>query len=242
MALGCGAAKALRPPPAEPPKLDPDLVQRGGYLFLDPRISGDGSRACATCHGANPQRRGVYKGADPAEPGDPEARVAPVLRGLFQRDPFLWDGSLGSVNAVIDRMLAVEMRGGKLGDADKKALEAFLLSIRPFDNGRIETDGVPAEPNTKSMMDGFDVFKREGCDGCHKPPSFAIRGLRFDVGTGGKFAVPSLRGLPKEGPFGHDGRWATLEDAMKAMLAQRPRKEPLTYRDNMTLLEYLKLM
>jgi cytochrome c peroxidase len=234
--------KAVRPPPAEPPPLDPDLVQRGGFLFLDPRISGDGSRACATCHGSNPKRRGVYKGAEPAEPGDPEARVAPVLRGLFQTEPFLWDGSAGSVPEVVDRMLAVEMRGGKLDAVNKKALEAYLLSLRPFDNGRIETDGVPSEPNTKSMLDGFEVFKREGCDGCHKPPTFAIRGLRFDVGTGGKFSVPSLRGMPAEGPFGHDGRWATLEDAMKYMLERQPREKPLTYRDTFTLMEYLKLM
>lgn len=184
----------------------------------------------------------MYKGADPAEPGDPEARVAPVLRGLYQSEPFLWDGSLGSVSQVVDRMLAVEMRGGKLSDIDKKALEAYLLSLRPFDNGRIETDGVPSEPNTKSMMDGFEIFKREGCDGCHKPPTFAIRGLRFDVGTGGKFSVPTLRGMPVEGPFGHDGRWATLEDAMKYMLERQPREKPLTYRETFTLLEYLKLM
>jgi cytochrome c peroxidase len=232
----------VRTPPAEPPPLDPDLVQRGGFLFLDPRISGDGSRSCATCHATNTARRGVYAGAEPAEPGASGARIAPLLRGVFQTPPYLWDGSLGSVPEVVNRMLEVEMRGSKIGDVDRRALEAYVLSIRPFDNGRIEPDGVPSEPATKSMIDGFEVFKREECDRCHKPPTYAIRGLTFDVGTGGKFAVPSLRGLPAEGPYGHDGRWKTLEEAMNAMLEQRQREKPLTYRERFTLLEYLKLL
>ena len=70
VALGCSAVQAVRQPPSEPPPLDPDLVQRGGFLFLDPRISGDGSRSCVTCHATNAARRGLYRGADPAEPGE----------------------------------------------------------------------------------------------------------------------------------------------------------------------------
>ena len=224
------------------PVLDPDLVQRGGSLFLDPRISGPGrGTSCATCHAPNLSRRALFAAGQPAEPGGEGVRAAPLLRGLYQTKPYLWDGSLGTLQETITRMLAVEMGGGQLSDIDKRALEAYLLSIPPFDNQRVELDGTPVEPATKSANDGFLVFQKQ-CSTCHPPPVYSrsVFGLGFDVGTGGKFDVPTLRGLPKEGPYGHDGRWATLEDAMLAILKHRGVE--LTYRERYTLLEYLKLL
>jgi len=237
--LGCTLANAIIPPPSSPPTLDPDLVQRGGILFLDRTISGDGKRSCASCHAENPDRRTVYLNGEPVEPGTEGARAAPALRGLFQTAPYLWDGSLSSVEEVIDRMLAAEMRGGTLDEANRRALAAYLKTIPAFDNGRIDAQGAPVEPATKSMRDGFTLFQESGCTVCH-PPTVYTRRLRFDVGTGGKFDVPTLRGMPKEGPLGHDGRWKDLEAAMLAMLEQR--EVELTYRQRLSLLEYLKLL
>ncbi len=136
-------------------------------------------------------------------------------------------------------MLASEMRGGQLDAPNKRALTAYLLSIPAFDNGRINPDGSPVEPATKSMNDGFELFKSSGCPTCHPPGNFTRR-LRFDIGTGGRFDVPTLRGIPKQGPFGHDGRWATLEETMNAILEQR--EVELTYRQRLSLLEYLRLL
>ena len=130
------------------------------------------------------------------------------------------------------------MRGGNLGPADKGALSAYLLSIPAFDNGRIDPDGTPVEPATKSMREGFELFKRE-CNLCHPAPAFTRR-LAFDIGTGGKFDVPTLRGISKTAPLGHDGRWKDLEAALLAILEQRGVE--LTFRDRRYLLEYLKLL
>ena len=41
---------ALNGTPEYPVDDDPALVDLGRYLFFDPRLSGDGSISCATCH------------------------------------------------------------------------------------------------------------------------------------------------------------------------------------------------
>ena len=236
-ASACGPAQVTN---IDPPRLDPDLVQRGGFLFLDPRVSGDGRRACVTCHNAGATSRSAYLAGEQVEPGTQGARLAPLLRGLYQTGPYLWDGSLTSVGAVLDRMLAVEMRGGQLGDADRRALEAYLLSIPAFDNARTELDGTPTEPATKLTKDGFAVFQKLDCGSCHPAPTYTAGRINRRIGTGGRFNVPSLRGLAKEGPYGHDGRFATLEEAVLAILAYR--EVELPYRERLALLEYLKLL
>jgi len=53
----------------EKPALDPDLVQRGAALFLDPRLSGDGSRSCASCHPGGGADALVYRDGESVAPG-----------------------------------------------------------------------------------------------------------------------------------------------------------------------------
>lgn len=214
-------------------------MQRGAFLFLNPALSGDGSRACATCHPGGSSNGKVYRDGEEVAPGSPGGRVVPELRGLWQTPPYLWDGSLGSVGEAIDRMLAVEMRGAQLSPVDREALEAYVLSIPPFDNGRIEPDGTPVEPATLSARRGFGVFQRVECTTCHPAPSFAHR-FRFDVGTGGKWSVPSLRNVSRTAPYGHDGRWPDLETAVRAILQSRDIE--LAARELNYLLRYLELL
>ena len=74
---------------------------------------------------------------------------------------------------------------------------------------------------------------------CHPAPVFA-RAKLVDVGTGGGFAIPTLRGVAGAGPWGHDGRWPDLETAVRANLAA---SDVELGADELTqLLEYLKLL
>ena len=225
--------------PLEPPRLNPDLVQRGAFLFLDPELSGDGSRSCATCHPGGGSDNLIYQAGKKVAPGSPAGRRTLALRGIWQTPPYLWDGSLPTVRTAVERMLDVEMRGARLDELDVAALEAYVLSIPPFDRGRVETDGTPVEPAILSTRRGFEVFQRAKCSLCHPPPAYA-RPLRFDVGTGGKFFPPTLLGLPREGPYGHDGRWETLEEAVVAIL--NARETELREQELQQLLLYLMLL
>lgn len=227
------------PPPPTPPRLNPDLVQRGGLLFLNPALSGDGTRSCDTCHpGAESDGR-VYRDGEEVGAGTPGGRNSPMLRGLWQSAPYLWDGSLTTLPEVIDRMLRVEMRGGRLAPHDAAALEAYLLSLAPFDRRRIDAEGIPREPSTLRQRNGREIFARIECIECHPPPAF-MKPRSADVGTGGRFDVPTLLGLGSSPPYGHDGRWSSVEEAVDAILDARGIE--LRALDREWLLEYLKLL
>ena len=224
----------------DPPEVDPDLAQRGALIYLDARVSPDGSRSCATCHPGGGSNGVVYLDGRPVAPGTPGGRKTPRLWGLWQTPPYLWDGSEPELRPVIERMLRVEMGGAALGEVDLRALETYLLSIGPFDRRRLLEDGTPAPPNTFRQRRGRELFVQAKCGLCHPAPAYT-RPWRRDLGTGGKWNVPTLRGLtaPGSAPYAHDGRWPTIDRALRSILdARGPRLEDIEVEQ---LLEYLKL-
>ena len=229
----------LVPPktPTAPPVLDPDLVQRGAILFADSRLSGDGSRACATCHPGGGSDYKVYRDGTLVAPYTEGGRRTLTLRGMWQTAPYLWDDSAPTVAGAVDRMLAVEMLGGSLAGRDREALEAYLLSLTPFDRGRIQPDGAVVEPATLASRRGSAVFARV-CAECHVPPAF-MQPQRADMGTG-EWAVPTLRGVGISGPYGHDGRWPDLETATRSMADHQ--EAHLSADELAQLLAYLQLL
>jgi len=69
---GCALVEWIGgPAPASMPVLDADLVQRGAALFSDRRLSGDGSRSCASCHPGGGEDHQVYRNGESVEPGTP---------------------------------------------------------------------------------------------------------------------------------------------------------------------------
>ena len=121
----------------------------------------------------------------------------------------------------------------RMSDAQLYALARYLYSLQP-----------PRNPNRPSALtkQGAQVFKREGCEGCHAPPFYTNNTLTIaqgftppaehaaryaitpvSVGTDttlalrtrkgtGYYKVPSLKGVWYRGPFEHNGSVATLED------------------------------
>jgi cytochrome c peroxidase len=223
LALGCAGG----PLPVAPPVLDPDLVQRGGLVFMDARLSRDGAQSCATCHPGGSTDRKLYDGRD-----------TPSLRGAWATPPYLRDGSVPTLRAAIELMLAREMGGADARAADVAALEAYVASLPPFRRGRTNPDGSPGEPHTLRMKRGFELFSKS-CAGCHPAPSFSDR-RAHDVGTGGTLDTPTLLGIAESAPYGHDARFASLEEATRAMA--RAAGAELSDLEVEYLLEYLKLL
>ncbi len=206
---GAVACSVFSSAPLQAPILNPDLVQRGGLIFLDPKTSANGDIGCATCHPGGSADGLVHRGR----------RTRP-LRALWQSAPYLADGSAKTVRAAIESMLRQYMGSATVSTADLDALEAYVLSIPAYDNGRVEADGTPVEPATLTARRGFEVYVEAGCAKCHAAPSYTHR-FNFNVDTDGKWQPPSLRGLKHAAPYGHDGRWETLEDAVDAILKAR---------------------
>jgi len=55
-----------------------------------------------------------------------------------------------------------------------------------------------------------------------------------------KLEPPSLRGVSDTPPYGHDGRWSSLEEAVRAILLYRGTELP--EREVWQLIRYLELL
>ncbi len=194
---------------------------------MSPRLSRDGATSCATCHPGGSTDRKPYGGVD-----------TPSLRGAWATPPYLRDGSLPTLRAALDRMLANEMGGADVSASDRAALEAYTASLPAFRRGRTNPDGSPGEPHTLRMKRGFELFSKH-CAGCHPAPLFTDR-RSHDVGTGGAFDTPTLLGIADSAPYGHDGRFASLPDAVRAMAAAGDATASEIELES--LVEYLKLL
>jgi cytochrome c peroxidase len=126
-------------------------------------------------------------------------------------------------------------------DRIARALEQFLLVQVSFDS-KFDRVVLGQETFTQEEQRGFQLFHTEydpyhgqfgaDCFHCHggalfQSQSFANNGLdsqfkdqgRYVVtrreGDRGKFSVPSLRNVAVTGPYMHDGRFRTLEEAVE---------------------------
>ncbi len=126
---------------------------------------------------------------------------------------------------------------GRYSDEQLYALSLYVYSLQP-----------PPNPNKedKTTRRGAEVFKQQGCGGCHTPPLYTNNKLTPAEGTDpsdnpdvmttgvgtdpalarwtrrgtGFYKVPSLKGVWYRGPFEHSGSVATLEDWFDAQRLQ----------------------
>ena len=107
-------------------------------------------------------------------------------------------------------------------------------------------DGLPApryrtDRDSPQVLLGETLFAETGCDSCHIPQGAPLQDL-FDVGTGGAFVVPSLRGVGARAPFLHDGCAATLEERFLCGGDQHGEVDDLTEEDLQALIAYLQTL
>lgn len=199
-------------------------VRRGERLFNSAKIAFQRQFSCHTCHPDGHVDGLTY---------DIEADgigVSPVdnrsLRGIFDTDPFKWEGT----NVTLARQCGPR-------------LAVFFTRVDPFTKDELQavndyTTTIPRPPNrhhpvgtdlTEAQRRGKVLFERtrtndgrpippEGrCVSCHFPPYFTDRSLR-DVGTKytldrqGKFDVPHLLNIYDSAPYLHNGMAPTLEE------------------------------
>jgi cytochrome c peroxidase len=128
-------------------------------------------------------------------------------------------------------------------DTIAKALASFIRTIRagdaPWD--KIDKDSSDKSKEAEAARRGFAIFRgKAGCAACHAPPMFTDNGFHNvgigfdkdvkepDLGRGkitnnkddnGKFKTPTLRNVGTHPPYFHDGRAATLDEAIDYMLS-----------------------
>jgi hypothetical protein len=162
------------------------LTSPGFQLFH----ASTGGIACASCHpeGQEDGHTWTFFGK--------KKRTQALSGGLRQTAPYHWEGDLSTMHALVSDTFVARM-GGAMPDAESVAsLEAYL-------------DAIPApRPPTRAtpvdMGRGRAAFVKAGCDSCHRGASLTSA-TNSNVGTGGSWQTPSLKGVAMRGPWMHDG-------------------------------------
>lgn len=155
-------------------------------------------------------------GADPKAVAQALNQV-PVYRALFQR-AFQEDATAENV---------------------PKALAAWLRAMKSGDSPYDQAQAGDAKALSKDAQAGQKLFAQKGCVTCHVPPLFSDfdfhnAGLGDDPGRKdatkddadvGRFKTPSLRNVALTAPYFHDGKTASLEDAI-ALMAKGGNENP----------------
>lgn len=153
--------------------------------------------ACASCHPEGHDDGHIWQF------GPKQVRSQSLEGGLLNTAPFHWDGHLARLSDVFNETFVVRMGAERPKPATVAAVGNWL-------------DTLPAREarHTSSALThklGRRTFIEAKCDTCHAGEHLT-NGTTVDVGTGGKFQVPTLKALRWRGPWMHDGCAKTLTE------------------------------
>jgi hypothetical protein len=155
--------------------------------------------ACASCHAEGEDDGRVWR------LGGIARRTMNLAGGIGGRAPYHWDGGLTNFLDLIAQTYVARMRGPELRAELVNATFHWVNAIPALPS-------VGGDPT--AIARGHTLFEdsaRTGCATCHT--GFGLgSGPVMDVGTGGRFKVPSLAGLAWRAPYLHDGCAKTLEE------------------------------
>jgi hypothetical protein len=169
----------------------------GRELFHTPTAVG---LACASCH---PEARDDGLIWDFAEFG--VRRTQTLAGNILDRAPYHWNGDQADLSALLSEVFVSRMSGHAPTGTERASLGPWL-------------DRVPAPApiagDPAAIARGQALFESSAaCATCHNGPLLTNNSLS-DVGTGGLFKVPSLRGIAARAPFLHSGCAPTLLDRL----------------------------
>jgi hypothetical protein len=171
--------------------LDPSLNavltrdDRGFQLFH--HVAAPGSDACATCHPEAGEDGRVWSLPEGAR------RTQSLAFGAARVAPFHWDGALTDFPQLMDEIFVKRMGGTPPDDGQQLELTDWLAQ-RP----KVKNDAPPNAAG-QALFEG-----KAGCARCHAGERLSNATLQ-DVGTGGRFKVPSLVGASARLPLMHSG-------------------------------------
>jgi hypothetical protein len=213
----------------------PFLVVLGELAFRTPALlgpaAGQSGLACRSCHpggdrnlrffipGAS-RHAGSFDGttalfAPKREDGIDNPLQIPSLRGVRFTAPYGHDGRFTSLREFTRQVIVEEFAGGEPPEVILDALVAFMHDLGFLPNPQLEplnrlVDGASLPAKRGERI--FDAF----CARCHIPSSQFIDRRAHDVGTGGTFDTPTLRGVALKDRLFHDGRARGLDDAVES--------------------------
>jgi len=156
--------------------------------------------ACASCHPEGGDDGHVWN----FEPTG-ERRTQSLGGGLLATAPFHWNGDLSNMDDLMSQTFRQRMAGFMyLGDA---AAVGDWLDTLPTPVATVTDEDAVARG--RALFESAEV----GCASCHSGDALT-NDANADIGLGGAFQVPSLRGVVFRPPYFHDGCASTLEDVV----------------------------
>jgi cytochrome c peroxidase len=170
----------------------------------------------------------------------------PTLEAVSQA---AWTGQLGAdpkaVAAALNEVPAYKAMFQRAFNEDAtadnvpKALSAWLRALKTGNSAWDRAQAGDEDALSKDAQAGSKLFTTKGCVTCHVPPLFTDldfhnAGIGEDAGRKdatrdeadtGRFKTPSLRNVALTAPYFHDGKTATLEEAI-AFMAKGGNKNP----------------
>lgn len=175
---------------------DAGSVEDTGHTVF--HLNAGGGMACASCHpeGGDDGRTWTFTRIG--------SRRTPSVRGAVSATaPFHWDGDETDFTHLMGDVFARRMSGGGLTAPQVNAVAHWVDGLPTF------PAAVPSDPEAVARGQRLFESNAVGCAGCHSGPNLT-NNLSMDVGTGGTFQVPPLRGLAWRAPYLHDGRAPTI--------------------------------
>lgn len=160
--------------------------------------------SCASCHpeGGDDGHVWNFSNAGPR-------RTQSIRGGILGTEPFHWSGDMMDLTHLTAEVMTKRMMGPQLTSEEVKSLGRWIdaLPLLP----------APKAANAVAVERGKALFNDAavGCATCHSGEKLT-NNQSVDVGTGGKFQVPSLLGVSYRAPFMHTGCATALRDRFGA--------------------------
>lgn len=128
-------------------------------------------------------------------------------------------GSADITEARIQQALAQFQRAMVSSESRWDSAYAQVFTPTGDRNVNVDLPGFSAQENRGRALFMGNAGAAVTCSACHVPPTFALDanagGIGLDAGEARVFKVPSLKNVARNGPYMHDGRFATLEQVMQ---------------------------
>lgn len=171
------------------------IATPGSTLFHDATASPGTTTvpiACASCHPEGREDGHVWTFFQK------KVRTQTTAGGIGGTAPFHWSGTLRTTTELLDDTFVTRMGHAKPSLETVRSLDGWVAGIAaPKRSSRATAE---------QLAHGEALFNDPtvGCATCHSGVALT-NNATVDVGTGGKFQVPSLRGVASRGPWMHDG-------------------------------------
>jgi cytochrome c peroxidase len=124
--------------------LTPAKVALGRQLFFDPRMSGNGSASCTSCHQpahalADPRPRSVRAS------GKPVGRSCPTLWNVGYQQAFFWEGSGASLEQAVSGMWSFNLAAGPATGGGTADVVARLAAVPGYARQFADVFGAPPD-------------------------------------------------------------------------------------------------